>query len=519
MNKTVTINISGIVYHIDENAYEKLAQYLESLRIYFEKEQSAHEILEDIEARISELLQLKIKRVEQVVSIADVEEIISIMGTPEDFGAEAESGKDSESEPTSSQQKEKKRIYRDVDNKVIGGVCTGIGHYFNIDPVLVRIAFIFTFFFSGPLLYLIAWIAIPSAGTTEQKINMRGQNFDIEDIKERVKNEYEDVKDRFTRYGAEAKEKYSSKEFKEKFKKEARYHKEKAKQYGERVKSSHNKAYSHINTPVSEVFAKIFSVFFSILLVVILLSVFTDYSFGFIWGQLSHIPDYISQTTVMFFKDADIAFRAEIAIFGILFLPIISILWGGLLVILGLQTNIKTQGAVIGILWLVVIVCSILTGVKVSKEFDESEKVKVEYSYVADSINSIIISQNDFDSTNNCVFNNNDKIEISDWVFSSCNDSMKFAVEVDLDVVHVMQDSITVVVKTEAFAKNEVLANEIARSLQFQVDYTDSIINIPKYILPQDGQKWRSQEIKVLVKVPEKIAYKRIENGVIKESY
>jgi len=126
------------------------------------------------------------------------------MGKPEDF--------DIASESTQQKQKQQqKRLFRDTDNRVLGGVCSGLSHYFNIDVVIVRILFLCTIFFAGPLIYILAWILIPKAQTTTEKAEMLWDNYDIENIKRKVKQEIDDIRSHYSEYEHEIKNKFSHK--------------------------------------------------------------------------------------------------------------------------------------------------------------------------------------------------------------------------------------------------------------------------------------------------------------------
>ena len=153
MNKTVTINISGIIFHIEEDAFDKLSKYLSTIKGYFSKADGGSEIMSDIEARIAEMLQSKTSPVKQVVLMSDVDFVMDSMGKPEEFAGEASENTTASNENTDSYASTdngepiKKRLHRDGDSKVLGGVCSGIGHYFGIDPVWIRIALLLMFFF------------------------------------------------------------------------------------------------------------------------------------------------------------------------------------------------------------------------------------------------------------------------------------------------------------------------------------------------------------------------------------
>src|ERR1043165_3180703 len=168
MNKTVTVNIGGIVFHIDENAYEKFKQYLESIRSHFTTADGRDEIMQDIEARIAEMFQERVKDSKQVITLGDVEEVTRQMGRPEEFGESGES-REPEVEQASNEPSMpvKRRLFRNPDEKMLGGVCSGIANYFDIDIVWVRLAFVLLFFLysTGFWFYIVLWIIIPEART------------------------------------------------------------------------------------------------------------------------------------------------------------------------------------------------------------------------------------------------------------------------------------------------------------------------------------------------------------------
>lgn len=192
MKITVSINIGGMAFHIDEDAYTELKVYLRSLDRYFARESSSAEIMSDIEARIADLLKARINDYKQVISIEDVREVISILGTPEDI--HDDSGESQESTGSTSYR----RMYRDPDTRIIAGVCSGMAAYWRIDPWLVRVIFIVISLPGGlgVLIYLILWIVLPEARTTAQKIEMKGDPVNIHNIKDSVRQEFDNVKDK-----------------------------------------------------------------------------------------------------------------------------------------------------------------------------------------------------------------------------------------------------------------------------------------------------------------------------------
>jgi phage shock protein PspC (stress-responsive transcriptional regulator) len=189
MKKTITINLGGMVFHIDEDAFRLLEQYLKSVEEHYAGDTAAREILEDIESRMAELFSERAGSAKKVITRADAQEVINIMGYPEDFMEE-----DPGSAQTREERKERshyRRIYRDPDNRILGGVCSGLGAYFNIDPLLFRLIFIGITLLGGAgvLLYLILWIVVPEAKTTAQKLEMRGKPVNVSNIGKKVKEE------------------------------------------------------------------------------------------------------------------------------------------------------------------------------------------------------------------------------------------------------------------------------------------------------------------------------------------
>ena len=200
MKTTITINLNNLLFHIEEDAYEALKKYLEQIQKSFNAIDEKDEILHDIEARIAELLKERLGKTREVIVMEDIDEIIKIIGNPEEIG---ESGKQNEGygnrEKTSYSREtyQRKRMYRDPDNRVLGGVCGGIGAFLNIDPVILRVMFVILLFFGiGVIIYLILWIVMPEAKTFAEKCEMRGEPFNISNIGKNVKEEFENVKKR-----------------------------------------------------------------------------------------------------------------------------------------------------------------------------------------------------------------------------------------------------------------------------------------------------------------------------------
>jgi len=204
MKKTITVNLGGTVFAIDEDAYELLKEYLERIENHFPDEKEKSEIMADIEARIAELLTPGQSPRIKPVTISDVEGVISVMGNPEDIAEDAGVEGDDPSGASGGKGPGaggyaaggSRRIYRDVDNRLLGGVCSGIAAYWNIDVVWIRIIFVILTLgaLSGVFIYLILWLVVPPAVTTAQKLEMRGEPVNISSIGRAVKDEFESVR-------------------------------------------------------------------------------------------------------------------------------------------------------------------------------------------------------------------------------------------------------------------------------------------------------------------------------------
>lgn len=199
MNKTISINLGGFFFHIDEDAYQKLSRYFDAVKRSLSPE-GRDEIIKDIESRIAELFQERIKNEKQVITLSEIDEVIAIMGQPEDYKIDEETSYSNERSHTSSAKTGRnKRLYRDKDNAILGGVASGFGHYFNIDPLWIRLGIVLIVVAgvgSPILIYLLLWVIVPEAITTSQKLEMRGEPITISNIEKKVKEGINDISDK-----------------------------------------------------------------------------------------------------------------------------------------------------------------------------------------------------------------------------------------------------------------------------------------------------------------------------------
>lgn len=189
MKKTISINIKGLNFVIEEDAYELLHAYMNRLQLNLKGQKGANDIVEDIELRIAELCQQILSSKKQVVEKEDIESIIKTLGEPEDFiddDNEKNENKNFTAEQHSSLNQ--KHLYRDIDNAKIAGICAGLSNYFHVDPLVIRIVFLLFFLVGGfgfPL-YIILWIVIPKTSSTIDRLKMQGKPITVDTVKEEI---------------------------------------------------------------------------------------------------------------------------------------------------------------------------------------------------------------------------------------------------------------------------------------------------------------------------------------------
>lgn len=199
MKKTISINLNETIFQIEEDAYSRLEKYLNSIKNYY-KPNEADEIVFDIEASISEKLNQKVSKEKNTINLKDVEEIIGEMGSVNDFEEDVEKrdiNDNANKNENDNNENGAKRFYRNPDDVILGGVCSGIAAYFDTDPLFVRIFFIVLTLFwgSGVIVYLILWIIIPEAKNSTQKLEMKGKPINLEEIQELVREKSKNIKE------------------------------------------------------------------------------------------------------------------------------------------------------------------------------------------------------------------------------------------------------------------------------------------------------------------------------------
>jgi len=207
MNKTIIININGTVFHIEEDAYEVLKNYMTDVKRHFMNSDDSLEITTDIENRIAEMFNdILANEHKQVIIEQDVKSVIEQMGTVADF---EKSEQDTEPSFTDAYYNNgaTRRLFRDPDDHLIAGVCSGIANYFDIDVVWIRLAFALIVLAGGTgiILYIILWIVIPKAVTRADRMVMKGEKLNLQGFKRNFEEEMGSMRDNFSNFKHEAK--------------------------------------------------------------------------------------------------------------------------------------------------------------------------------------------------------------------------------------------------------------------------------------------------------------------------
>jgi phage shock protein PspC (stress-responsive transcriptional regulator) len=473
MNKTVTINISGIIFHIEEDAYDTLSKYLTTIRGYFVNAQDKDEIMSDIEARIAELLKEKVSDYKQVVLMADVDHVMNIMGKPEDFAGEEAGQSNSSQESTTINPNRKRRFYRDPDDKMIGGVCSGISHYFDIDPTIVRVilaVLAFTTFGVLITIYVILWMIIPEAKTTAEKLEMRGESIDINNISKTVKEEAEQLKARMEKYGRTGGSKL-----------------------GDFLKQFFN--------IVGKVLIKLIGlalVFIGIILMIFAIAVmFHKTAINDTDAQL-YVDDFFGTNQILVSLGA-------VIVAGV---PAIMLLYKGIKMLFGIRYHNKWLNIGSGVLWTIGLIILIFAAADMSKEFKSEGKVKNNFVvknakqdtlYIAADLKNKLLEQ--FESYQEV--RHMGKIRIGGFRNSSVqkiDEEIYGAVQVN--VVESESDSFEINIIKIANGPDKRLALERARKISYSISQNDSLIVVDPLFKLEKGERLRGQNVTVMIGVP-----------------
>ena len=488
MKKTFTINISGIIFHIDEDAYDKLNRYLESIKSYFKKSEGRDEIIADIESRIAEILQERMSDTKQVVNIEDVDHVTEMMGQPSDFAEEDEPvQEDKESKERTYYSRTTKRLYRDPENKMIGGVCGGLGAYFNTDPLWFRLAIVALVIFSGIglLVYIILWIVVPEAFTTAERLEMRGEPVNVSNIEKSIREEFDRFKDKLQDLSDEAKKT---------FKKKSSDMKRNSDPVANTLKSI-LKLFFRIIVIFIGIFLTIISV---VLIISILLSLL---SFGgiviFDNAEIVMLP--VNSFLNLIVADPSSLPIILITLLIVIGLPVIMLLVGGVRLIFGLRGS-KVFGAATFYIWIIGVILLVIFSFRIARDFRQGEVV-VENTLMKNNYENIYLNLNRNFEINE-YYDEDHYIEIYEWDMIIADVGNIFYGMPELKIVKSEDDQLELTTYSRGRGKNKKLALERADNIIYDVVQRDSLLTFDEYFVLPEEALWRAQEVDIELKVP-----------------
>lgn len=496
MKRTYTANVSGQIFNIDEDAYDRLNKYLQSLNNYFSNSEGKDEILQDIELRIAEMFQNKLTPARQVITIEDVEEVIKTMGETNQIDTETTENNNNQpkQETIYNTESTKRKLYRDPDEKILGGVCSGIAAYFDWETVWVRLGFVIAALLFGTsiLIYLILWIIIPKARTTAEKLEMRGEKVNISNIEKTIKEEMNDLKNKFKDFSEEAKERYHT--GKKNFNK--------------------NEASDKVGSFFKTVFYYMFKsimVFFGIILVIIGVSLLISLLVG-IFGTGDHFSfndvnvQNISFTSFMdsLFQNSGYITLGIVSFIAILAIPLIMLIYNGLKILIGFKSNYKIIGISVFGLWLIACLTFAFSVYNLGSNFSQKSVLtnRIEISQPINNNLHVIL-----DKTSRG-YNEISQMSDNSWKMFQCyvtniNDKNILFGTPEIKIMPSEGKNYEIVILKSARGKDRKEASENANKITYSIQQNDSLLTFQNYFNVPDNEKWRNQRIKVLIKVPE----------------
>ncbi len=473
MKKIININLAGRLIAIEDSAYEILRQYLDSLTRYFAREEGGDEIVSDIESRIAELFLNKLKTT-HCITDEDVQSVKAAMGTPEQFD-EAEEGSQKQApanDPVYDSIRPRKRLYRDPDSKVLGGVCGGLGAYLNVDPVVFRIIFALLAiggFGTGILVYFILWVVTPEANTAAEKLQMRGEKVDVHNIRTTVQDELNAAKGHPKNFGNDVRN----------------FSQGRGRQFGSDIE----RIFRNLFEGLGKVLLLLTKGFFYFLAVVILLS-------------LIGVGIAITASSAALFPLKNLILAGPlqnlllwVSILFLIGIPIVALIIFFVRKATGIKEANRYVGYTLSLLWFAGLISAIVLIVSVIKDFRTgSTPIKEKFALVQPSGKTLVIKQSED-------YTGIDEIEFFDDILRVAEDTVIINTA-RIKVEKSDTDSFEVYVERYSRGRRVSQARELAREIQYQIVQKDSILYVPNGISIPTNSKFRGQHVRIVVKVP-----------------
>ena len=467
MNKTINIHLAKMPFTLDEKAYQRLKKYLDQLNVLFENTQGKEEIIEDIEMRIAELFAEHKQQKEEVITDEIVQAVIDTLGAPEEFVDETEQEKNTQPLGT-------RKLYRDTDDRFIGGVAGGMSHYFGIESVWIRLLFLLLLFSSIGgivLIYILLWILIPEAVTTADKLKMRGEPVNVGNIKKKIKEELDQVSD--TVKGVD----YEN--------------------LGDKVKEK-SKTLFDLLVKALNVLLKLIRVVVGVLLIfwssmsiiALIISVFIGTIFT------SFIPDELLFQSTMYDIPFPLLITTIVLLAGIPFVFLFSL--GSRL--LSYRKNImgRSTQLFLGGIWFVALLAIITLAIIESESKAITYEIRNQQSWASQTKDTLRLQRNNpIEAAETTTYFNNERI------ITEGGQQFRFGDRIRLDIEQNTNDSIQMVTIKSAKGWSQDKAQNRAESIEHGVDFYDGTFLIDQYWRTALENKSAGQKIKLRLKIPE----------------
>ena len=474
MKKNFSVNISGMLFQIDEDAYEKLNRYLDRLQLHFADTEGKDEIIADIEQRISEMLVDRLGDQNRIVTLGLIEEVIRVLGEPADID-------DTIPEPEPSGRKYRKRLFRDPEEKILGGVAGGMGAYFNVDPLWFRIAFILLTFFggSGIIVYLILWLIVPEARTTAERLEMRGEEININNIERTIKEEMNDLRSRFGKW------------------KQSGYSKK---------KDSTGRFFESL----AQMFVTLFVLFFkfiagvigfaiAIAVIAFIITIFVPglsfHGFPLLYDVSVH--DFLTALT----GSSGVAWLLLISFALVILLPLLGMFWAGI----RLMTGIKKRNRIVGVsatgVWTVAVVFTAVIAIITINDFSTKGFVSSSQSVMPATDDTLVIGLQPGPADR--WIDDDDRKHFKSFIFGVEEDKLILAGTPSIEFRQGISDSVVVTITKRSRGSNYKTAKQQAADIRFNSALDSTSVMLDKYFLTPSGANFRKQEVKVNIYIPQ----------------
>ena len=489
MNKTININLGGVFFHIDEIAYQKLKNYLEAIRRSLSDDPKGRdEIITDIETRIGELLSAKVKDVRQVINENDIDEVVEVMGKPEDYMVDDEIFNDDNYQ--SYQRSRNKKLYRDGDDKFLGGVSSGLAHYFNVDVIWVRIAWLvaaFGFGF-GFIVYPILWILLPQANTTAEKLEMEGEAVNISNIEKKIKDEITEASSRVRDGLNDVSDKVKNADYKA---------------YRDKAKSGSQ----DLVETLGKIFTTLFMVigkFIGILLIIISVATILGLLVGlFAIGSLDFIhEDWFYQNTMAYNNSGLPIWGVSVLTFILVGIPFFFLFSLGLRILSNNSKYIGKAGklSLFGI-WLVALLIAIFFGTKQFMEtaYEGSITDNQEINFMtSDTLSLMLVDDKKLSNFNELKHRWGYSV-----VFDENNNEKIYSNNIRINIYPSENDQVYLKTRKKSQGKSRNEARENAEMIGYDFQLLDTELRLDGYFLTDVKNKFREQKVYIDLYVPE----------------